>query len=145
MTNSELLQRITELRTEIDEQTNLCASIFKLDNVESGSVKELSDSIISKIDQFKKYQAIINKRNIHKILIYQNTDYAAIDLIKIKEGILLKKQLKQLLISTNSEQDKMLQISLEAFQSIQDYKKSLSEIHIILQEFNDEKFDIKEY
>jgi len=145
MTNGEILQKITELRTEVDEQTHLCSSIFKLDNVESKSIRELTESILDKIDTFKRYQAVIGKRNVNKTLVFKGNDYSAIDLIKIKEGILLKKQLNQMLINTNSEQDQMLQISLEAFQSIQDYKKSLSEIHIILQEFNNEQFDIKEY
>lgn len=145
MTNSEILQRIVELKTEINEQTDLCSNIFKLKTVDAKSINELIADTESKIELLKKYQAIISTRNMNKILIFRDAQYIALDLIKLKEEILLKKKLKQVLINTKSDQEELLQISLEAFQSIQDYKKSLGEIHIILEEFNNETFDIEEY
>lgn len=145
MTNSEILQRIVELKTQIDEQTDLCSNIFKLKTVDAKSIRELITDTEVKIGQLKNYQAIITVRNINKIITYQGRQYTALDLIKLKEEILLRKKLKQLLINTKSDQEELLQISLEAFQSIQDYKKSLGEIHILLEEFNNETFDIEEY
>lgn len=143
MNNSEILQRIVELRTEIEEQTNLCSNIFKL-SAEPAAINEVIESTELKIDQLKDYQAIINRRNFGKTVIFRDVTFTVADLIKLKEGLLLKKQLKAALINTKSEESEMVQISLEAFQSIQDYKKSLGEIHTILEKFNNEPFNTKD-
>lgn len=145
ITNSEILTKINILKNEIDEQTQLCSSIVKLDKIDSLSVIGLVSSTEEKINTLKKYQHILMLRNAETDLKYGDITVKAQLLIKIKEGLLLKKKIKTILISTSSNEKELLNVSLEAFQSIQEYKKELSLIHNILENFNNEPFNLEDY
>ena len=144
-TNSEVLSKIIELKTDIDDQTNLCSNIFKLDVIKESEVYGLIESTSLKIDELKNLQNIISTRNYIETVSFRDKLYTIQELIKIKEGILLKKALKTALIGSTPTQSNIIKISLEAFQSIQEYKKTLLEIQTILTEFNNKPFDIKDY
>lgn len=144
-TNSAILSKIIELKTDIDDQTNLCSNIFKLEVIKESDVYGLIDSTSLKIDELKSLQNIISNRNYLEHVKFQDKDYSIQELIKFKEGILLKKTLKTALIGSTPSQANIIKISLEAFQSIQEYKKTLLEIQTILTEFNQALFEIKDY
>ena len=143
MTNSSLLLQISDLKNEIEDQTNLCPNIFKLENVRADSVIELIETTIVKIDKLKNYQNIMILRN-NSVILFNEQEISVQELIKMKEGLLLKKKLKTHLTKSSSN-DNLIQIALEAFQDIQDYKKLLSEIHTTLEKFNNIEFEIKDY
>jgi hypothetical protein len=145
ITNSEILTKINVLKNEIDEQTQLCKSIVKLDKIDSLSVIELVSSTEEKINSLKSYQHILMLRNAEADLEYDGRIVKAQLLIKIKEGILLKKKIKTILISTTSNEKELLNVSLEAFQSVQEYKKELTIIHDVLEQFNNKQFNLEDY
>ncbi len=145
MTNSELMITITELKSEIENQTHLCGNVFKLESADTRALHDIIESTDIKIDQLKQYQKILNIRNYTEIFTFNHKEITVSDLIKIKETLLLKKKLKSSLIHSSPEQEELIQISLKAFQDVQEYKKQLSEIHIILEKFNTTIFKIKDY
>jgi hypothetical protein len=144
-TNSELLSKIIELKTDIDDQTNLCSNIFKLDVIKESDVYGLIESTSLKIEELKSLQNVISNRNYLEHVVFQDKDYSVQELIKFKEGIILKKTLKTALIGSTPTQSNIIKISLEAFQSIQEYKKILIEIQTILTEFNNTPFELKDF
>lgn len=144
-TNSEILTRIVELKTDIADQTNLCSNIFKLEHIKESDVHEVINSTTIKIDELKRLQNVISTRNYNEKLNFDGQEFSAQSLIKYKEGIQLKKELKTALIGSTPKQDNIIKISLEAFQSIQTYKKILADIQTILTTFNNNKFNIEDY
>ena len=144
-TNSTILTKIIELKTDIDDQITLCSNVFKLDKVNEKDLTDLIESTTDKIDELKDLQLIIANRNAKETLEYNSRTYFAQELIKIKEGLLLKKKLKINLVGSAPEQDAAIYISLEAFQAVQRYKKELNEIQSILETFNNKKFNLQDY
>ena len=145
MTNSNLMIDINTLKSEIQNQTHLCDNIFKLDDTKKDDINDLLESTISKIEIFKYYQKVLNIRNFIEIITYNEKEMTVSTLIKIKETLLLKKNLKNSLIHTSPAHKDLIEISLKAFQDVQEYKKQLSVIHIVLEKFNNEQFEIKDY
>lgn len=143
-TNSDLLLKISILKNEIEDQIHLCSNVSKLEQVDRKSLLEISASTEEKIDKLKTYQKIILKRNANTEVTFKGASIKVEDLIKLKEGLLLKKKLKNILINIPSENEELLKISLEAFQSVQEYKKDLSLIHKILNDFNNMQFKLED-
>ncbi len=144
MTNSKLLLMINALRQEVDNQINLCSNISKLENTDAENVNSLLDATISQIDKLKKYQHIIAIRN-NTYLTFRDEKLTAHEIIKRKEALLLKKKLMTPLVQLSGSNEQLIKTSLSAFQSIQEYKTILTEIHEILITFNNERFEIKDY
>ncbi len=144
MTNSKLLTLITELKTEIGDQINLSTNIFKLENTDASSIHQLVDTTLNKITKLKNYQLVITLRNL-KIVTYKDQETQVYKLIKLREELLLKKQLMTPLIRSTPSNDELVKLSLEAFQKIQEYKTQLDEIYYILNTFNNEEYEIKDY
>jgi len=145
MTNSEVLQKINDLKLEIDEQTLLCKNIVKVENVTSKDIQNLLDSTLEKIDTLKKYQQIILNRNYLEFIEYNSENINIQTLIKRKEKLLLKKKFETILINSYNDTEGLVKISIDAFQHVQEYKKELSKIHSILNIFNNTQFKLEEY
>lgn len=145
ITNSDLLLQISVLKNEIEDQIHLCSNVSKLGHIDGNSLLEIVNSTEEKIDKLKRYQKIILKRNADTNVMFKDMNIKVKDLIKLKEGLLLKKNLKNILINIPSENDKLIEISLEAFQAVQEYKKDLSLIHEILNDFNNIQFNLEEH
>ena len=136
ITNSKLLQYITDLRNEISEQTVLLEKITKLETVDIVSINTLKLQIQTKIIDLKHYQYIIQKNNFDNTVIYKDKDYCVFELIKIKEKYIMEMQLSELIVKTESKDEKFLHLALKSYQEVIDYKKAISEIQSILNKFN---------
>jgi len=142
MTNSEILTLSQSLKTEIADQTSLCTNLFRSEKVSIDDLDSLVNSTKEKIDSLKNYQRILYIRN-QLMITYKQKEISYQTIIRIKEGLLLKKKLYSSLIGDSS--NNLVNLSLEAFQSVQEYKKDLTEIYNILETFNNSTFNIQDY
>ncbi len=141
MTNSEILTMSQALKTEITDQTSLCSNLFRSD-ISGKDLEALVNSTQEKIDELKFYQHVIYNRNQEKT-IYKNKEISYQEIIRIKEGLLLKKKLQTSLIGDSG--NNLVNLSLEAFQKVQEYKKDLTMIYNILETFNNSTFNIQDH
>lgn len=141
MTNSEILTMSQALKTEINDQISLCSNLFRSD-ISGKDLESLVNSTDEKIDELKFYQHVIYIRNQEKT-VYKDETITYQSIIRIKEGLLLKKKLQTSLIGDSG--NNLVNLSLEAFQKVQEYKKDLTMIYNILETFNNSTFNIQDY
>jgi len=123
MTNTEMMLEITSLNKKIKN--------YQVTNLND------FDEISNTIDRFKKLQKDLMYNNFNTSCVFRNEKMSVFDLIKIKESILLKKNILSETLTLSSDED--MEKTLEYFQSLQEYTKALSEIHFILDNINNKE------
>lgn len=140
ITNSQILQNITDLRSEIKESNLLLEKIIKLDNVDLNSIITLKNKIHNNIIEMKKDQYLIQNRNFNNNIEYNNKLICIFELIKIKEKFIMMIDLNSIIINTTSSQEKILHLSLENYQEVNEYKSEIFKIQKLLNTFNNQLF-----
>ncbi len=125
MTNTEMMAEITGLNKKIKEY-----NISDFDNF---------DEISNIIDKFKKLQKKLMYNNFNNLCVFRNEEMKIFDLIKIKESIIMKRNILSETINNGLDDD--MEKTLSAYQSLQEYTKALSEIHFILDNINNKEFE----
>jgi hypothetical protein len=152
-TNTKLLTSINNLKNDIDEYFILCGNISSLKSVndenvkphslEADDLKELLNEVVSKIDEMKNLQLLINERNLKFTITINNECKTVAEWIKIKEGLVLKKSIYNIVFSNQDKENSNLTISmLEIFQEMQQYKHRITAIQKELDKFNSQLFKI---
>jgi len=140
-TNSTILNRISDLKSDIEDQTQLINKLIDQKVQEEDLIVLLQDTE-KKIEEMKEYQKILMNRNFSTIVKYKNQEISIANLIKLKESYILKKDLYQKVLMTDSENLHLLKI---AFQKTQELKVDLNKIHSILSNFNTSQFEEKSH
>lgn len=153
ITNTKLLTTINNLKNDIDEYFILCGNISSLKTssnsdapsktLEDDDLKEVLKEGVLKIDEMKKLQLLINERNLNYEITINNETKTVAEWIKIKEGLVLKKNMYSIVFSKQNQENSNLAISmLEIFQELQQYKHKIAAIQKELDKFNNQLFKI---
>lgn len=146
VTNSELLTQITTLQSDIYDQQNLCKNLLRFTDPPANDIKDLIDDTLSKIEKLKNYQKIISLRNANYFYTLSNsTKLSVADIIKLKEELVLKKNILSIISNASHQADELVPISLSYFSEFQNIKNQLSEIQNILTDFNNKQFKTEDY
>jgi len=139
LANSELLKEISTIKSESgDLQTLLLNLIKSNDAQEADNIETIINKIIKYFDQSEKLQLELINRNYNSQVVFKDKIYKPIELLKIKETLMMKKILyKTITTEINDFSDKrLLNTSLEAFQAFQTVKADLNEVYEILETYN---------
>jgi len=139
LANNELLKEISTIKSEIgDLQTLLLNLIKSNDAKEADNIETIIEKIINYYEQSEKLQLELINRNYNSQVVFKDKIYKPIELLKIKETLMMKKILyKTITTEINDFSDKrLLNTSLEAFQEFQTVKSDLNEVYETLEKYN---------
>jgi len=140
MTNKELLQSMSELKNDIDAQKQLGSNLLKLKNIDILTLQEIRSNIESAIEKLKDQQETLILRNTTNAIQHLGVEYRASKLIRMKEELTLKLEFESILANVVSDDEKIIRISLEAFQKVQQYKKEIGQILNTLNNYNNQEW-----
>lgn len=145
ITNSQILQSITDKKNAIKESSMLLEKISSLSNIDTKSIDSLKSQLHEDITDFKELQYLIQQRNFNNVLEYNGQETSVFKLIKIKEKYMMFSEIDSILIAKSSNNDDFLKIALTSYQDTVGYKKEISKIQSLLNKFNNEPFTKETY
>lgn len=140
MTINDILNDIQSLNKSHIDKLTLLTQLIKSNQCDDNAMSELSNDIESDINRILILDKEVIDRN-NQIVVFQEKEYKIIQLLKLKQNLILKLNVSNKLVSTISSMENSMFInnSLQEFKKAKEYQKTIDEITKIITQFNNTK------
>ena len=140
MTINDILNDIQSLNKSHIDKLTLLTQLIKSNQCDDNTMSELSNDIELDINRILIVDKEVIDRN-NQIVVFQEKEYKIIQLLKLKQNLILKLNVSNKLVSTISSMENSMFInnSLQEFKKAKEYQKTIDEITKIITQFNNTK------
>lgn len=140
MTINDILNDIQSLNKSHIDKLTLLTQLIKSNQCDDNTMSELSNDIELDINRILILDKEVIDRN-NQTVVFQEKEYKIIQLLKLKQNLILKLNVSNKLVSTISSMENSLFInnSLQEFKKAKEYQKTIDEITKIITQFNNTK------
>ena len=140
MTINDILNDIQSLNKSHIDKLTLLTQLIKSNQCDDNTMSELSNDIELDINRILILDKEVIDRN-NQIVVFQEKEYKIIQLLKLKQNLILKLNVSNKLVSTISSMENSMFInnSLQEFKKAKEYQKTIDEITKIITQFNNTK------
>lgn len=140
MTINDILNDIQSLNKSHIDKLTLLTQLIKSNQCDDNAMSELSNDIELDINRILILDKEVIDRN-NQIVVFQEKEYKIIQLLKLKQNLILKLNVSNKLVSTISSMENSMFInnSLQEFKKAKEYQKTIDEITKIITQFNNTK------
>lgn len=140
MTINDILNDIQSLNKSHIDKLTLLTQLIKSNQCDDNTMSELSNDIELDINRILILDKEVIDRN-NQTVVFQEKEYKIIQLLKLKQNLILKLNVSNKLVSTISSMENSLFInnSLQEFKKAKEYQKTIDDITKIITQFNNTK------
>ena len=140
MTINDILNDIQSLNKSHIDKLTLLTQLIKSNQCDDNTMSELSNDIELDINRILILDKEVIDRN-NQMVVFQEKEYKIIQLLKLKQNLILKLNVSNKLVSTISSMENSMFInnSLQEFKKAKEYQKTIDEITKIITQFNNTK------
>ena len=140
LTINDMLKEIQVLTKSHADKLTLLTQLIKSNQCDESTLIELDTDITKDIEKIALLDLEIIDRN-NQIVIFKDKEYKIIQLLKLKQNLVLKLNVSDKLVATISKVENSILIanSLQEFKKVKDYQKTIDEINKIITHFNNTK------
>lgn len=140
MTINDILNDIQSLNKSHIDKLTLLTQLIKSNQCDDNAMSELSNDIELDITRILILDKEVIDRN-NQIVVFQEKEYKIIQLLKLKQNLILKLNVSNKLVSTISSMENSMFInnSLQEFKKAKEYQKTIDDITKIITQFNNTK------
>ena len=140
MTINDILNDIQSLNKSHIDKLTLLTQLIKSNQCDDNAMSELSNDIELDINRILILDKEVIDRN-NQMVVFQEKEYKIIQLLKLKQNLILKLNVSNKLVSTISSMENSMFInnSLQEFKKAKEYQKTIDEITKIITQFNNTK------
>ena len=140
MTINDILNDIKSLNKSHIDKLTLLTQLIKSNQCDDNAMSELSNDIELDINRILILDKEVIDRN-NQMVVFQEKEYKIIQLLKLKQNLILKLNVSNKLVSTISSMENSMFInnSLQEFKKAKEYQKTIDEITKIITQFNNTK------
>ena len=140
MTINDILNDIQSLNKSHIDKLTLLTQLIKSNQCVDNTMSELSNDIELDINRILILDKEVIDRN-NQMVVFQEKEYKIIQLLKLKQNLILKLNVSNKLVSTISSMENSMFInnSLQEFKKAKEYQKTIDEITKIITQFNNTK------
>lgn len=140
MTINDILNDIQSLNKSHIDKLTLLTQLIKSNQCDDNAMSELSNDIELDINRILILDKEVIDRN-NQMVVFQEKEYKIIQLLKLKQNLILKLNVSNKLVSTISSMENSMFInnSLQEFKKAKEYQKTIDDITKIITQFNNTK------
>ena len=140
MTINDILNDIQSLNKSHIDKLTLLTQLIKSNQCDDNAMSELSNDIELDITRILILDKEVIDRN-NQTVVFQEKEYKIIQLLKLKQNLILKLNVSNKLVSTISSMENSMFInnSLQEFKKAKEYQKTIDDITKIITQFNNTK------
>ncbi len=137
LSNSQIMKNISNIKKEIEETKQFLKNISNNNKVPVDEIQKTLDGIKSNNDELFDLNMLLLDRNYNNTIMHRENKYRPIELLKLKDKLFQEREINDIILKSDVGQNEdLLKISLETFQSHQDCKNEINEIFELLEEYN---------